>query len=938
MRYSRSLALTLLLLGGSLASAQTAPTVPASPKATPAPAAAQAAPAKAPVALPAGVTFVTDVEGIREYRLSNGLQVLLFPDTSKTTFTLNVTYRVGSRHESYGETGMAHLLEHMVFKGTPTSGNILEALSKRGASFNGTTSDDRTNYFETLTNTGDNLSWAVKMEADRMVNSKVSGDDLKTEMTVVRNEFESGENSPFSLLYKQVRSVAYDWHNYGHTTIGNRSDVENVPIANLQAFYRKFYQPDNATVTLAGNFDEAAALKLIATEFGKVPKPARTLPTFWTVEGPQDGERSITVRRVGDEQILLAAYHMPAATHPDMPALLVLDQILADEPAGRLYKALVQTKQATAIGSLTNSQNDPGLLLYGAVLGKTDDPAQAQATLLSTLEGAGKATFSEEEVQRVKTRVVSGYEQLLAKPESVGLTLSEYIALGDWRLFFKGRDDLQKVTPADVQRVAATYLKPSNRTLGVFVPTAQPDRVTITPAPSAAEVLKGYVGKAAQAAGETIEPDPLVLEKRVLRETVKVPGISDVKLATLPKKTRGERVEVVISLDFGNPDTVKSGQNAAEFIAPLLTRGSTGLSRQQLNDQLEAMKTQLSVSGDATGASIRLSTDRAHLPDALKLVRTVLRQPAFPQAEFDELKKGSLDSLEADRNDPESVASLALSRTFMVPGARRGDLHYVPTLDESIADTKAVTLAQVKDYYSKVWGAAQAQVSAVGDFDPATIRAALPEILGGFKSGVKYERIIAPLTTPKAQDIVLNVPDKANAIYLSQLSFPLRDDNPDYPALSVAMRVFGGGTDSRLWNRLRQKEGLSYGTGGSVSVSSEDQKASFLGYAIFNPTVSDKVATAMREELARALKDGFTAQEIETAKSAILQERRQTRSSDSNLADGLASQAYLGRTYQFSADYEAKLKAVTPEMAKAALAKYVNPANLVTVRAGTFGK
>lgn len=918
MRFPKVLLISSLLLTGTLAVAQGAPPVAAPTQ-------------KSPVPLPPGVTFFTEVEGIREYRLPNGLKVLLFPDKSKTTFTLNVTYLVGSRFENYGETGMAHLLEHMVFKGTPTSGNILENLSKRGADFNGTTGEDRTNYFETLTNSGDNLAWAVKMEADRMVNSKVAAEDLKTEMTVVRNEFERGENSPFGLLYKQVRAVAYDWHNYGNTAIGNRSDVENVPITNLQAFYKRYYQPDNAVLTLAGNFDETAALKLIADEFGKIPKPTRTLPTLWTVENPQDGERSVNVRRVGDEQILLAAYHIPGDTHPDAPALAVLNEILSDEPSGRLYKALVQTKQATEAGGFSASGIDPGLLMFYAVLGKQDDPAKAQATLLQTIEQAAKTPFTDEDVARVRNRVISSYEQLLAKPESVGLTLSESIASGDWRLFFKNRDDLEKVTAADVRRVAETYFKPSNRTLGAFIPTEKPDRVTVPGAPRAEDVLKGYVGRTAQAAGETIEPEPEVLEKRTTRET-----IGNVKLAMLPKKTRSERVEMVISLNFGNPATAKEGQDSADFIAPLLTRGSTGLTRQQLSDQLEAMKTQLSVTGGVSGATLRLSTDRTHLEGALKLVRKVLREPLFPANDFEELKKASLDSLESGRNEPQSVAGLALARAFMPPGSKRGDLFYVPTLDESLADVKAVTLNKVKDYYQKVWGAAQAQVGVVGDFDPATIRAAISELLGGYKSGVPYERVISPLTSPKAQDIVLNVPDKANAVYLSRLNFALRDDDPDYPALEVAMRIFGGGTDSRLFNRLRQKDGLSYGAGGSVSVSSLDQKGSFRTNAIFNPNVSAKVASAMREELDRALKDGFTAQEVETAKSALLEESRLSRSSDSGLAGTLASQGYLNRTYAFSAALEAKIKAVTPAMAKAALAKYVNPANLVVVRAGTF--
>ncbi|HYG18317.1 MAG TPA: pitrilysin family protein, partial [Ohtaekwangia sp.] len=200
---------------------------------------------------------VTTVEGITEYRLQNGLRVLLFPDPSKQTITVNVTYLVGSKHENYGETGMAHLLEHLVFKGTPKHPNIPQELTEHGARPNGTTWVDRTNYFETFSATEENLKWALDLEADRMVNSFISKKDLDSEMTVVRNEFESGENSPYRVLMQRVMSTAYLWHNYGKSTIGSKADLENVPIERLQAFYRKYYQPDNAVVTVVGKIDEA---------------------------------------------------------------------------------------------------------------------------------------------------------------------------------------------------------------------------------------------------------------------------------------------------------------------------------------------------------------------------------------------------------------------------------------------------------------------------------------------------------------------------------------------------------------------------------------------------------------------------------------------------------------------------------------------------------
>src|SRR5215813_9296916 len=289
-------------------------------------------PSQAPGPLPKGIERVTSVEGITEYRLANGLRVLLFSDQSKQTATVNVTYLVGSRHENYGETGMAHLLEHLMFKGAPKHQNIPQELTEHGSRPNGSTTWDRTNYFETFAANDANLEWALDLEADRMVNSFIAKKDLDSEMTVVRNEMEIGENSPFRVSLKRMLGAAYDWHGYSKDTIGAQSDVENVPIDRLQAFYHKYYQPDNAVLMIAGKFDVTKALSLIAKDFGAIPRPTRTLPPIYTVEPTQDGERSVTIRRVGDTQIILAGYHIPAGAHPDCAAIDVISSILGDTP------------------------------------------------------------------------------------------------------------------------------------------------------------------------------------------------------------------------------------------------------------------------------------------------------------------------------------------------------------------------------------------------------------------------------------------------------------------------------------------------------------------------------------------------------------------------------------------------------------------------------
>ncbi|HTD06469.1 pitrilysin family protein, partial [Undibacterium sp.] len=461
-----------LLVGGNFAAAQTAP------------------------ALPKGVSQMTTVEGITEYRLQNGLKVLLIPDASKPTVTVNVTYLVGSRQENYGETGMAHLLEHMMFKGAPKHPKITEEFNKRGMRMNGTTNLDRTNYFEIFQAGDDNLKWALGMEADRMVNSFIARKDLDSEMTVVRNEYESGENSPFGVLLKRMQSVAFDWHNYGNSTIGNRSDIENVKIENLQAFYRTYYQPDNAVLLIAGKFNVPQTLQWIADSFGPIPKPKRSLPVFWTVEPTQDGERSFVVRRKGDIQIVAVAYKVPASLHPDNDSLSYAADILSDSPNGRLHKQFVESGKAVAIVNIPLGSYAPGLQIIGAVLKKDQPIEPVRDELVSAIENFGKTPPTKEEMERVTRKNANAVEKILNDHEKIGVVMSEIIALGDWRYLFQNRDQQANITAEQVSSAANKYFRRDNRTVGMFLPEDAPQRAEIPAAPSIEEVMKGYKGKA----------------------------------------------------------------------------------------------------------------------------------------------------------------------------------------------------------------------------------------------------------------------------------------------------------------------------------------------------------------------------------------------------------------------------------------------------------
>jgi zinc protease len=884
--------------------------------------------------LPEGVQMVTSVEGITEYRLQNGLRVLLFPDQTKQTTTVNITYLVGSRHENYGETGMAHLLEHLVFKGTPKHPNIPQELTSHGARPNGTTWTDRTNYFESFAATEENLDWALDLEADRMVNSYIAKKDLDSEFSVVRNELESGENSPFRVLFQKTLSVAYDWHNYGKSTIGARSDVENVPIDRLQAFYRRFYQPDNAVLLVAGKFDEAKTLNLIKQKFGVIPKPDRVLPPNYTVEPTQDGERMVTIRRVGDTQMLMAGYHTPPGAHPDSAAIEVFNTILTDTPSGRLYKALVETKKVSSIFGLNFTFKEPSILMFGAELGKDNSLDAAREVMTQTVENASKTAPTKEEVERAKTGLLKNIELSLNDPNQVGLEMSEYIAIGDWRLFFLNRDRLQKVTPEDVKRVGDTYFKQSNRTVAQFVPTAKPERAEI-PTVKDAEILamvKDYKGNATVAAGEVFDPSPANIEARVKR--MKVGGLD---VAFLPKENRGDSVVANLILRYGDEKSLMNRSDTAYFAGQLLQRGTAKRTRQQIKDEFDRLKAQVNVFGGATSANVIIETTRQNLPAVMRLVGEILREPAFPQTEFDQLKQETLTGIESQRSEPTSVAFTELGRHFNI--YPKGHPNYSGTTEEQIADLRAVTLDDVKKFYKDFYGASNGQMTVVGDFDEKEISALAQELFGNWKSPQPFTRIKSEYRVVSPINKSFETPDKANAFFLARLNLKVRDDNPDYAALALGNYMLGGGfLNSRLATRIRQKEGLSYGVGSSFNASALDETGTFMANAIYAPENADKLEAAFKDEIAKLLKEGFTAQEIEEAKRGFLQRGQLSRAQDRELSGRLNSYLFLNRTIAWDAELESRVQSLNAEQINSAMRKYLTPENITIIKAGDFAK
>ena len=873
------------------------------------------------------------MEGISEYRLSNGVRVLLFPDPSKEVVTVNMTVFVGSRHEGYGEAGMAHLLEHMLFKGTPEHPNVPQVLQDRGANFNGTTWMDRTNYYETLPASDDNLEFAIRLEADRLVNSTIKGEDLESEMTVVRNEFERGENSPIRVLMQRIQSAAYDWHNYGQSTIGNRSDIERVPVVKLREFYRKFYRPDNVMVIVAGKFDPETALNWIDQYFGALPVPDTPLDETYTTEPAQDGERTVVVRRVADIQLAGAAYHIPAGSHPDYAAVRALTYVLGDEPSGRLYKRMVETDIASNVYSIAYAFREPGLFMALAEVPESDSIETARQTLIELMEQSLRDDpVTEEEVERAKQQILKNRELEASETDRLAVSLSDWAAQGDWRLYFMFRDEVEALTREDVQRVADKYLVRNNRTVGLFIPSEKAERVEVSEAPDLLAKLDGYVGREGITVGESFDPDPLAIEARVERGEL----VGGIRYAMLPKKTRGESVSLMMTFRFGNADAMIDQVAAVELLGMLMARGTESLNYQQFQDELTRLRAQLSIDSTVGLLQTRIKTKREFLPQVLELLVDVLRNPGLKGSELEVIRRQVITDLEKSTSEPNALAPREVRRQLSPYGPE--DIRYVPTVEEEIQRYRDVSLEQIRGIHGRLLGNQAGELAIVGDFDADQVREQFHEALHDWASDVPYIRVGQPPHPEIPGNLTaIETPDKANSLLYAGQQYAISDDTPEYASLLLGNFILGGGSlSSRLGDRVRQQEGLSYGVRSGITPRAKDVRTDFVLYAITNPQNKDRLLGVIREEIDRLRADGVTEDELSRAKEAYLQSQRVSRTQDEQLASLLVGSMFNDRTMQSVADQERMIREATLESVNTAIRQFIDPEKLVIAVAGDF--
>lgn len=876
------------------------------------------------------------VEGVSEYRLPNGLQVLLIPDDSKPTTTVNVTYRVGSRYESYGQTGMAHLLEHLLFKGSPQHPNVWAEFNKRGLRANGTTWFDRTNYFASFAANEDNLRWYLAWQADAMRNSFIARKDLDTEMTVVRNEMEMGENDPGRILFEKTLATMYQWHNYGKSTIGARTDVEGVDIAQLKAFYLRYYRPDNATLIVSGKFDQGKVLRWVQQYFGVI-RVASALPSpQYTLDPAQDGERSVTIRRVGGTPLLYVGYHVMPGAHPDYAAVELLSIILGDTPSGRLHRALTEQGKAAAVFSFAQGLADPGFMMLGAQLSPSQDLGEATRQLTAVAESLSEQPITAEELARAKAKWLKSWDAGFADPQQVGVDLSEAVAQGDWRLYFALRDRVRDMSLETVRKVASSVFVPSNRTVGQYVPTASVARAPLPARVDVARTLADFKPKASGMLAEAFDASPANIDQRTRRLTP-LPGLS---MAMLPKSTRGQSVKAALVLRFGDENTLKGWGAVPQALAGLLDKGTQeaqgSLSREQVQDQLDALQANVAFSAGTGQLRVDMEAKRDTLPQVIALVTRLLRQPALPASVLEEMRQQSLASLEEQRKEPEAVVANELERR--ASPYKADDVRYVPTFEETEAYWRQVSVERVRAFHQQFLGVNQAEFSVVGDFAANDVEQALVNGLKGWSGHATFTRVTDPWHASPVEEVMLSTPDKQNAVMQAMLALPINDTHPDYPALMLANHLFGAGGNSRLWNRIREKEGLSYNVYSAIQWNPFEAHSGWEAQAIFAPQNRDAVGKAFREELQRSVASGFTQEELDAGRKGLLNFRQLARAQDGRLVSAWASNLYLGRSFADAARVDQALRTVTLAEVNRVWRQYIRPDKLLLGFAGDFKK
>jgi zinc protease len=861
---------------------------------------------------------VDSLYGVSEWRhRDNGLTVLTHPTPVAPVVGFGIVYRVGSRHEVSGHTGATHILEHLMFKGSERFNRdrgteTARLLHRVGANFNATTWLDRTNYYEVLP--AEHLSLAVDIEADRMRGALVREDALASERTVVLNELDMGENEPFDLLLKQSFAHAFVEHPYRHPTIGWRSDVEHVTVDVLRRFYDTYYHPDNATVLVVGDVDEAEALEEVERGFGVLPQAPAPIPTVHDRESEQRGERRFEIHRSGELGCLALTWHIPEGLHPDLPSLMLLTRVLADGVTSRLHQRLVETNRCLGVNAYALELHDPGVFQVVASLAPGVGHREVEEAIREELGHLHREPPSARELERARVHTRTDLAFHHESPGRIMAALTEAVAVGDWRRFIRELDLVSAVDRDDLQRVAASYLTDERVTVGWFVPD----------------------DPAAGGAASAADPRPRPCHwRRPFAERVALRELAGGGRLAVLENPHAPTVTVAGTLQAGTACAGDGRFSVPALTAAMLERGTAGRTRLQLAEELEDHGLQMGVQSSA-GSPFAVSFSgqglAEQLPRLAELLVDVLRRPTFPDDELAKLRERVLGGLVREREDTHALSYAALTRHLYPVGH---PLHK-RVVEEREREVVSLTRDELAAFHDRTYGPDSLVLAVVGDIDPDRVAALFDGFLEGWRPRDPQAAEWPTGDDGPATEEKIDVADRPNLdVFLGHRGSLLRGDD-DYSAAVLANACLGQSTlTSRLGLAVRDREGLTYGIYsrffGTLHIAGP--WATFLTVA---PSDLDRAVDVCRSVLDDFVRSGPEDEELSEERLARSGSFRVGLATNAGVARELVSVLTAGLPVAELDHYPERVLETNRDQVMAAIERHLHPDRLVLTAAGTL--
>ena len=867
-----------------------------------------------------GFEFVKESGGIKEYTMtSNGLRVLLKQDNTAPVATFMVTYEVGSRNEAIGYTGSTHLLEHLMFKGsrkfnTKKGNSVFQTLQSLGARMNATTWLDRTNYFAVLPS--EHLETLIEIEADRMRNAYIKEEDRQSEMTVVRNEFERGQNSPSGVLDENIWATAYQAHPYHHSTIGWKEDIENVSIERLREFYDTFYWPNNATAIAIGDFTEKEALSMIKKHFGKIRKSTKPIPEVYTAEPKQEGIRTITLKRAGQQGIVGVAHKTPAATHPDAPTFMVLSSILSSGKNSRFYKNITDKGLTTSVYIWDSLFRDPGLFTVYANLSPDVDHKTVEKAVVDEYEKIKKDGVSDEEVKNAQTQLIASMKFRQDGSYAIASGLNEAIASGDWTLYTTYGEKIGTVTKEDVQRIVKEYFKEDLSTIGYFIPLGaggQNKKLATSAKDLEKMKLKHYSEEEELLSSKVVDSEP----------------VEGIRLLTLK---RGSGVVTLTGSMLGGDIYASGNARTADMVAAMLDQGTTNMTKFEISAKLESAGARLGFfNGQArVGFSGKfLSEDTKMVFD---LLADQLKNPLFAEEDLNKVKKRQVANYKRSKESTRGNATNNMLKAFYGTGHQNS-----PTdPDKAIEEIKKITPKNLKDFHLKNYGAGTMVIVAVGDVDHNSLESLIKEGFGGWKKSPLKEKKETGTANKASDKVYVTMQDKTSTDFLVGTALGIDRYHPDYLPLYVATHTLGGNFSARLMQTVRVKEGLTYGINSSMRGFGNGNDGYWMVGGTFSPKLLSKGESSTLREIKKWAEEGITQKELDITKSTLTGGFQVGFDSTGGLAGGILDAIIVHGDLTYLDSYPERIKAITLDEANTAISKYIFFDDLYQVAAGTI--